>query len=190
MLESMTSGNFTFTTTPIDGVIVVQPKLFPDERGVFAEAYKQCDFNAGGITDIFVQENQSTSVHGVLRGLHYQWRHQQSKLVRVLYGEAFDVAVDLRPGSPTFGRWYGEVLSAGNGKQLYMPRGCAHGILILSDEAVFAYKSDDVYHPNSEAGIAWDDPTIGVEWPLPADEVITSAKDKMLPSFKVAFCPL
>ena len=187
MAESVTSGNFTFTATPIDGVIVVEARQFPDNRGVFAEAYKRCDFEAGGITDDFVQENQSQSKHGVLRGLHYQKNHPQSKLVRVLSGEAFDVAVDLRPESPTFGKWYGEVLSGENGRQLYIPHGCAHGILVLSDEAVFCYRADDVYHPEDGAAIAWDDPDIGVEWPIAVGEVVLSQKDATNPGFKESF---
>ena len=187
MHEQVQSGNFTFTRTPIQGVVVVDARRFPDNRGFFMEAYKRCDFEAGGIADDFVQENQSRSVRGVLRGLHFQREHPQSKLVRVLAGEAFDVAVDLRPESPTFGRWHGEVLSADNGRQLYIPHGCAHGILILSEEAVFAYKADDVYHPGDEGAIAWDDPVVAVEWPLPAEQVVLSEKDARQPSFESQF---
>lgn len=181
------SGNFIFTRTPIDGVLVVDVKRFPDRRGWFSETYKKCDFIVGGITDDFVQENQSYSVKGVVRGLHYQRAHPQSKLVRVPLGEAFDVAVDLRPNSPTFLRWHGEVLSEDNGRQLYVPRGCAHGIMILSDEAVFCYKADDVFNAEDEAGIIWNDEIVSIEWPLGPSEAILSDKDMVLPSAREAF---
>lgn len=187
MCDQIISGNFTFTKTPIKGVVIVEARRFPDARGYFAEAYKRCDFVAGGIVDEFVQENQSRSICGVLRGLHYQKKHPQSKLVRVLSGKAFDVAVDLRKDSPTFGCWHGELLTGGNDKQLYIPHGCAHGILILSNEAVFCYKADDIFHPEDEAGIVWDDPRLAVAWPLPREEIITSAKDKLQPSLREAF---
>lgn len=187
MENTITSGNFTFTKTSIEGVIVVEAKKFPDSRGYFAEAYKKCDFEVGGIADDFVQENQSYSIRGVIRGLHYQKRYPQSKLVRVLKGEAFDVAVDLRKESPTFGKWHGEMLSADNGKQLYLPHGCAHGIMIVSEDAIFSYKTDDVFHPEDEAGLIWFDKDLGIEWPFPFDEVVTSGKDKLLPGFKEAF---
>lgn len=187
MKARITSGNFTFAKTPIEGVIIVETKRYFDSRGYFAEAYKQCDFEVGGITDVFVQENQSYSIHGVIRGLHYQKEYPQSKLVRVLKGEAFDVAVDLRKDSPTFGQWHGEVLSADNGKQLYLPHGCAHGIMIMSEDAVFSYKADDVFHPEDEAGIIWCDEDLGIAWPIPIEEVVASDKDKALPSFKEVF---
>lgn len=188
--DKVESGNFTFTETYIEGVIVVDVKSYGDGRGYFMETYKRPDFEAGGITCDFVQDNQSSSVRGVLRGLHFQIEHPQSKLVRVVSGEVFDVAVDLRPGSPTYGRWEGVVLSAENRRQFFVPRGFAHGFLVLSDEAEFCYKCDDVYHPNDEGGLMWDDPAIGVEWPpLSGDEafdpakVILSEKDRHHPPF-------
>lgn len=185
MPESITAGNFTFTPTDIPGVILVDCKAYGDDRGAFMETYKRPDFVAGGIDVDFVQDNQSSSVKGVLRGLHFQIEHPQAKLVRVVSGEVFDVCVDLRPGSPTFGKWEGAVLSGENHRQLFVPRGFAHGFYVLSDSAVFCYKCDDVYHPNDEGGIRWDDPTIGVEWPIPAGtELILSAKDKVHPSFE------
>ncbi len=175
--NQIVSGNFTFTQSSIEGVIVVDVKSYGDERGYFMETYKQPDFVAGGITCNFVQDNQSSSVKGVLRGLHFQIQHPQAKLVRVTQGEVFDVAVDLRPGSPTYGKWEGVVLSAQNKRQFFVPRGFAHGFLVLSDSAEFCYKCDDVYHPNDEGGIMWNDPAIGIEWPaLSGDEVLEPAK--------------
>lgn len=183
-----TFGNFTFTPTSIDGVIVVDVKSYGDERGYFMETYKQPDFVAGGIDVDFVQDNQSASTKGVLRGLHFQINHPQSKLVRVVEGEVFDVAVDLREGSPTYGKWEGVVLSAENKRQFFIPRGFAHGFLVLSDTAVFCYKVDDTYHPNDEGGIMWNDPAIGIEWPalqgddqFDASKIILSEKDKVHP---------
>ncbi|MGN8690406.1 dTDP-4-dehydrorhamnose 3,5-epimerase [Atopobiaceae bacterium HCP3S3_F7] len=189
MAERVTSGNFTFTRTAIEGVIVVDARSYGDERGYFMETYKRSDFVAGGIDVDFVQDNQSMSTKGVLRGLHFQIEHPQSKLVRVVEGSVFDVAVDLRPGSATWGRWEGCVLTAENRRQLFIPRGFAHGFLVLSDRAVFCYKCDDVYHPNDEGGIMWNDPEVGVEWPpLEGDDafdpskLVLSAKDKVHPS--------
>lgn len=186
--DQITSGNFTFIQTPIEGVIVVDVKSYGDGRGYFTETYKRPDFVAGGISAEFVQDNQSSSVRGVLRGLHFQIDHPQAKLVRVVRGEVFDVCVDLRPGSPTYGQWEGVVLSAANRRQLFVPRGFAHGFLVLSDTAEFCYKCDDVYHPNDEGGIMWNDPTIGIEWPpLQGDDefdparVILSDKDRRHP---------
>lgn len=181
------SGNFTFSDTPILGVRLIGTKRFPDVRGYFQESYKRPDFEAAGIKDDFVQENQAVSVRGAMRGLHYQKRHPQSKLVRVLSGAAFDVAVDLRPGSPTFGRWHGELLSEDNGMQLYLPHGCAHGILALTDRVVFSYKSDDVYHPEDEGGLLWSDPSLAISWPMDAGDVIVSTKDGALPGFDDVF---
>lgn len=181
-------GNFTFTSTSIDGVVIVDVKSYGDERGYFMETYKQPDFVAGGIDVDFVQDNQSASTKGVLRGLHFQINHPQSKLVRVVEGEVFDVAVDLREGSPTYGKWEGVVLSAENKRQFFIPRGFAHGFLVLSDTAVFCYKVDDIYHPNDEGGIMWNDPAIGIEWPalqgdeqFDASKIILSEKDKVHP---------
>ena len=175
--NQITSGNFTFTETSIEGVIIVDVKSYGDERGYFMETYKKPDFVSGGIDVDFVQDNQSSSGKGVLRGLHFQIKHPQSKLVRVVSGEVFDVAVDLREGSPTYGKWEGTILSAQNKRQLFIPRGFAHGFLVLSNHAEFCYKCDDVYHPNDEGGIIWNDPTIGIKWPaLNGDEVFDEAK--------------
>lgn len=188
--DVVTSGNFTFTKTAIEGVIIVDVKAYGDDRGYFMETYKQPDFAVGGIDVDFVQDNQSSSTKGVLRGLHFQIHHPQSKLVRVVKGSVFDVAVDLREGSPTYGAWEGVVLSAENKRQFFIPRGFAHGFLVLSDEAEFCYKCDDVYHPNDEGGLMWNDPAIGIEWPaLEGDavfdsaQVILSDKDKLHPPF-------
>lgn len=189
--NQITSGNFTFTQTSIEGVTIVDVKSYGDDRGYFMETYKQPDFVAGGIDVDFVQDNQSSSVKGVLRGLHFQINHPQSKLVRVVSGEVFDVAVDLRPGSATYGKWEGVVLSAENKRQFFIPRGFAHGFLVLSDTAEFCYKCDDIYHPNDEGGLMWNDPEIGIVWPaMQGDEVfdeskiILSDKDKVHPAFK------
>ena len=182
--EQVTSGNFTFTRTAVDGVVIVDARSFGDDRGSFMETYKRPDFLAGGIDAEFVQDNQSSSTRGVLRGLHFQINHPQAKLVRVVSGEVYDVALDLRPGSPTFGRWEGVVLSGENHRQLFVPRGFAHGFCVLSDSAVFCYKCDDVYHPDDEGGIAWDDPELAVAWPLPQGvEPVLSEKDRHHPSF-------
>lgn len=185
------SGNFTFTDTSIEGLKIIDVKSYGDERGYFSETYKQTDFIAGGIDFSFVQDNQSSSVKGVLRGLHFQIKHPQSKLVRVISGEVYDVAVDLREGSPTYGKWEGVVLSSANRRQFFVPRGFAHGFLVLSDSAEFCYKCDDVYHPNDEGGIIWNDSTLNIEWPAlrgdssfdPA-KVILSSKDTILPRFE------
>ena len=189
--DKTVSGNFTFTQTSIDGVIIVDQKCFGDERGYFMETYKRPDFVAGGIDVEFVQDNQSSSTKGVLRGLHFQIEHPQSKLVRVVKGTVFDVCVDLRPGSATYGKWEGVVLSAENKRQFFIPRGFAHGFLVLSDTAEFCYKCDDVYHPNDEGGLMWNDPAIGIDWPpLEGDEafddsmLILSEKDSNHPSLE------
>lgn len=183
-MDSFTSGNFTFSKTGLDGVVVVDNRQYGDERGYFMETYKRPDFVAAGIDADFVQDNQSASTRGVLRGLHFQIDHPQSKLVRVLAGEVFDVCVDLRPGSPTFGRWEGVTLTAANHRQFFIPRGFAHGFYVLSDTAIFAYKCDDVYHPNDEGGLPWDDPDLGVEWPLLEGVPLNlSEKDRRHPSF-------
>lgn len=188
--DQITSGNFIFTQTSIEGVVVVDVKSYGDARGYFMETYKKPDFVAGGIDVDFVQDNQSSSTKGVLRGLHFQIDHPQSKLVRVVSGRVFDVAVDLREGSPTYGQWEGVVLSAENRRQFFIPRGFAHGFLVLSDIAEFCYKCDDIYHPNDEGGLMWDDPAIGIEWPaLDGDDmfipskVVLSEKDKTHPAF-------
>ena len=177
-------GNFTFTHSDIEGVVVVDAKRFGDARGWFAETYKEPEFVAGGIAARFVQDNESCSTKGVLRGLHFQINHPQAKLVRCVHGAVFDVGVDLRPGSPTFGRWVGELLTEENRRQLFLPRGFAHGFAVLSDVAVFAYKCDDVYHPDDEGGIVWNDPDIGVAWPDLGGAPNLSAKDAVAPTFK------
>lgn len=175
--DQIVSGNFTFTRSAIDGVVVVDVKHYPDDRGYFMETYKRPDFEAGGIGCEFVQDNQSASSKGVLRGLHFQIAHPQAKLVRVSKGAVFDVAVDIRPGSATYGQWEGVVLSAENRRQIFIPRGFAHGFLVLSDYAEFCYKCDDVYRPGDEGGIAWDDPAIGIDWPaLEGDDAFDSSK--------------
>lgn len=169
--------------TEIEGVLIVEPKVFGDSRGYFMETYNAPEFKAKGIPYDFVQDNQSKSTQGVLRGLHAQAHFPQAKLVRVLEGEVYDVAVDLRKNSPTYGRHVGVILSGENKKMLMIPRGFAHGFLVLSKEAVFAYKCDDVYHPNDEIGIAWNDPDIGIQWPLQGEPLL-SEKDKVYPPFK------
>lgn len=187
-MSQVTSGNFTFTTTSIEGVIIVDVRSYGDRRGYFMETYKRPDFVAGGIDCEFVQDNQSSSTRGVLRGMHFQMEHPQAKLVRVVRGAVFDACVDLRPGSPTWGRWEGAVLSAENRRQLFIPRGFAHGFLVLSEEAEFCYKCDDVYRPGDEGGLMWNDPAIGIKWPaLEGDDVfdpsklVLSDKDKLHP---------
>lgn len=178
-------GKFTFLKTSIDGVIIVEPTAFGDSRGYFMETYQKQDFVNGGIDVEFVQDNQSMSTKGVLRGLHFQKQYSQSKLVRCIRGEVFDVAVDLRKGSPTFGKWEGVVLSAENHRQFFIPKNFAHGFLVLSDEAEFVYKVDDFYHPNDEGGLMWNDPDIGVKWPITEDmQINLSDKDKVHPAFK------
>ena len=149
----------------IQGLKVIEPSVFGDSRGYFMETYNYNDFAAAGIDCKFVQDNQSASKKGVLRGLHFQINYPQDKLVRVVNGEVFDVAVDLREGSETFGKWFGVVLSAENKKQFFIPKGFAHGFIVLSDFAEFCYKVTDFYHPGDEGGLAWNDPAIGIEWP-------------------------
>ena len=158
-------GKIKVTTCDIKGLCVIEPTVFKDERGYFMETYNQNDFKEAGLDMVFVQDNQSMSVRGVLRGLHYQKQFPQGKLVRVVRGEVFDVAVDLRVDSETYGKWFGVTLSAENKKQFYIPEGFAHGFLVLSDEAEFVYKCTDFYHPGDEGGMAWNDPDIGIEWP-------------------------
>ena len=175
--DTITSGNFTFTDTSIEGVKIVEVKTYGDSRGYFMETYKQSDFVAGGIGCVFVQDNQSSSVRGVLRGLHFQTDHPQSKLVRVVSGKVFDVAVDLRKDSATYGKWEGVVLSAENKRQFFIPRGFAHGFLVLSDEAIFTYKVDNIYAPEHEASVRFDDAKLGIDWPMASKDILTSAKD-------------
>ncbi|MCU6793455.1 dTDP-4-dehydrorhamnose 3,5-epimerase [Paenibacillus sp. WQ 127069] len=174
-------GNFNFIQTDIPDLIIVEPKLFGDSRGYFMETYNYNDFKSAGLDMLFVQDNQSKSRKGVLRGLHFQTQHQQGKLVRVLSGEVFDVAVDLRKESATYKKWHGIVLSAENNKQFYVPEGFAHGFLVLSDEAEFVYKCTDFYHPEYESGLLWNDPEIGIAWPTDGiNEILLSDKDKCL----------
>ena len=163
----------------IKGLCVIAPAVHGDARGYFMETYNQRDMEENGLNMVFVQDNQSRSTKGVLRGLHFQKQFPQGKLVRVISGTVFDVAVDLRSGSETFGKWFGVELTAENKKQFYIPEGFAHGFLVLSDEAEFAYKCTDFYHPGDEGGVAWDDPELGIAWPLAKDmELIISDKDK------------
>ena len=174
---------FTFNKTDIEGVYIIETKVFGDNRGYFMETYNAQDFKNAGLDYNFVQDNQSKSKAGVLRGLHFQKTHPQAKLVRVLEGEVFDVAVDLRKGSKTYGKWVGVILSEENKKQFMIPRGFAHGFVVLSETATFAYKCDDFYHPEDEGGIMWNDPEIGIEWPYKGEPLL-SEKDKKHPSLK------
>ena len=156
-------GNFTFEKCgEIEGLYLIQPKVFGDNRGYFMETYNYNAFKEAGLDMVFVQDNESKSKKGVLRGMHFQTKFTQGKLVRATQGEVYDVAVDLRKGSPTYGQWEGILLSAENKKQFYIPEGFAHGFLVLSDEAEFCYKCDDFYHPNDEGGMAWNDPEISI----------------------------
>lgn len=173
--------------TEIPDVVIVEPKVFGDHRGYFFESFSERDFAAQVREVKFVQDNESKSCYGVVRGLHYQLPpHAQSKLVRVVSGRVLDVAVDIRRGSPTFGRHVAVELSAENRRQLFIPRGFAHGFAVLSDEAVFQYKCDSYYAPQSEAAIAWDDPDLGIDWKVPADRILLSDKDSRNPRLKDA----
>lgn len=176
-----------YKQTDIEGVYIIEPRVFTDPRGYFVEAWKKAEFEEHiGKVD-FIQDNESKSTRGVLRGLHYQqgeW--SQAKLVRVIKGRVLDVAVDIRRSSPTFGRHIAVELSEDNKLQLFIPRGFAHGFLVMSDEAVFTYKVDNAYAPHAEAGILWNDPELGINWPIRADEVITSDKDMKQPLLKDA----
>lgn len=169
--------------TTLSGVLIFEPKSFGDARGFFVETFRDAIFREHGIP-AFVQDNQSRSRRGVLRGLHYQLIQPQGKLVRVARGRVFDVAVDVRRGSPTFGQWAGALLDDQTHRQLYVPPNFAHGFVVLSEEADFVYKCTDYYHPTSEAGIAWNDPALGIDWPISPDEVKVSEKDAALPFLK------
>ena len=158
-------GQINVTKAPIEGLYIIEPAIHGDSRGYFMETYNLQDMQQAGLNMVFVQDNQSMSVKGVLRGLHYQKEHPQGKLVRVIRGRVFDVAVDLRQDSPTFGKWHGAILSEENKRQFYIPEGFAHGFLVLSDTAEFCYKCTDFYHPGDEGGLAWNDPAIGIQWP-------------------------
>ena len=178
-------GKITVETCHIDGLKVITPEVHGDKRGYFVETYHKEAYTEAGIDAEFVQDNQSSSRRGVLRGLHFQIEHPQAKLVRVISGEVFDVAVDMRPGSPTYGQWYGVVLSAENMKQFFVPENFAHGFLVLSENAEFCYKVTDFYRPGDESGIMYNDPDIGIEWPIPDDmELIFSDKDTKWGSFR------
>lgn len=171
-------GKITVERCGIEGLCVITPAVYGDARGYFMETYNYKDFKEAGLGMTFVQDNQSASKKGVLRGLHFQKQFPQDKLVRVVSGEVYDVAVDLRETSPTFGKWFGTVLSAENKKQFFIPKNFAHGFLVLSDYAEFAYKCTDFYHPNDEGGILYSDPSIGIDWPVPEGmELILSEKD-------------
>lgn len=174
---------FNFIKTEIEGVYIIEPKVFGDARGYFMETFQQEEFEKAGIKCKFVQDNESKSKKGVLRGLHYQKKYPQTKLVRVLDGEVYDVAVDLRKDSPTYGKYVGVVLSSENKKMFLIPKGFAHGFLVLSESATFAYKVDDFYHPEDEGGFMWNDPDVAVKWPGHVEPLL-SEKDNKLPSFK------
>ena len=181
-------GKIKVTKAPIEGLYVIEPTVFGDNRGYFVETYNQQDMHEAGLDMVFVQDNQSMSTKGVLRGLHFQKQFPQGKLVRVIRGRVFDVAVDLRAHSATYGKWYGVELTEENKKQFYIPEGFAHGFLVLSDEAEFAYKCTDFYHPGDEGGLLWSDPEIGVDWPIePGMELIISDKDKKWSGLKDTF---
>ena len=178
-------GKITVETCEIEGLKVITPEVIGDARGYFMESYNYNDFKAAGIDQVFVQDNQSASKRGVLRGLHFQKEFPQDKLVRVIKGEVFDVAVDLRPDSPTFGKWHGVILSEENKKQFFLPRNFAHGFLVLSEYAEFCYKCTDFYHPGDEGGLMWNDEAIGVKWPLQEGvELIFSERDTKWESFQ------
>ena len=178
-------GKFNFIETKIKDLYIIETKVFGDSRGYFMEGYNKNDFFEAGLTMEFVQDNESQSKKGVLRGLHFQTKHAQGKLVRVTEGQVFDVAVDLRKGSPTFGKWEGVILTDENKKQFYVPQGFAHGFLVLSDVAVFNYKCTDYYAPKYDSGVLWNDEDIAIEWPLEGiEEIFLSDKDKIQSKLK------
>ncbi|HOO28754.1 MAG TPA: dTDP-4-dehydrorhamnose 3,5-epimerase [Lachnospiraceae bacterium] len=178
-------SKITVETCHIEGLKVITPTVFGDKRGYFMETYNFNDFKEAGIGQNFVQDNQSSSRKGVLRGLHFQIQYPQDKLVRVIRGEVFDVVVDMRKDSETYGQWYGVRLSEENKKMFFIPKNFAHGFLVLSDFAEFTYKCTDFYHPNDEGGIIWDDKEIGIDWPIERDmELIISDKDTKWPTLK------
>lgn len=176
--------SFKFEEQSIPGVYVITPQIFGDNRGYFLETFKKQDFEKFGITDEFVQDNESQSTKGVLRGLHFQKEHTQGKLVRVTSGQVFDVAVDVRPNSPTFGKYVGVTLDSEKKQMFWIPKGFAHGFLVLSESATFTYKCTDVYNPSSECGIPWNDANLGIEWPKLDIKYKTSEKDEKHQSFK------
>jgi len=174
---------FTEDGQVIKGLLEIFPRIFEDERGNFSETYVKRDFNAAGLEMDFVQDNQSCSVRGVLRGLHYQKNHPQGKLARVIMGEVFDVALDLRPNSASYGKWYSVILSGKKQNQFYLPPGFAHGFLVLSETCIFTYKCTDFYYPDDEGGVIWNDPTVNIAWPDLGINYIVSKKDGNLPRF-------
>ena len=177
--------NFSFQSTNIEGLYVIESKLYSDERGYFTERYREDIYTQAGLSMKFVQENESKSKKGVIRGLHYQTNFPQGKLVRVIQGEIFDVAVDLRKNSPTFGKWKGIYLSDENKKQFYIPEGFAHGFLVTSDEVILQYKCTNYYAPEHESGIMWNDKDLNIDWPLDrVNEIILSNRDKQQKTFK------
>ena len=177
-------GRFVFEKTKIEGLVVVKPQPFVDDRGHFFEAYNVADFKNAGLDMNFVQVNESMSTKGVLRGLHFQKKFPQGKLVRCTMGEVFDVAVDLRPGSRTFGEWFGLILSSSNFFQFYVPPGFAHGFYVLSEKAKFEYMVTDFYRPNDEGACRYNDPDISIDWPLQDGFVLLSEKDSVAPFFR------
>jgi dTDP-4-dehydrorhamnose 3,5-epimerase len=180
--KSVKTKKMKIIETPIPGLLIIEPRVFADERGYFFESYNASNFEKYGLQTNFVQDNESKSQRGVIRGLHYQLEpHSQTKLIRVIRGTVYDVALDLRKGSPTFGQWYGLEVSAANKKQFYIPKGFAHGFSVLSEYAIFSYKCDHFYTPASERGIRYDDPAFGIDWKLSEAEAIVSEKDRVLP---------
>ena len=178
-------GNFNFIATKIPDLYIIEPKVFGDERGYFMESYSQKDFTEAGLTMTFVQDNESKSRKGVLRGLHFQTKQTQGKLVRVTQGEVWDVAVDLRKGSSTYGQWEGVYLSAENKRQFYVPEGFAHGFVVTSEEAIFNYKCTDFYAPEYDSGLLWNDEDVAIKWPLEGlGEILLSEKDQKQKTLK------
>ena len=178
-------GNFNFIETTIKDLYIIEPKVFGDDRGYFMETYSKRDFYEAGLTMEFVQDNESKSKKGVLRGMHFQTKNTQGKLVRVTEGEVYDVAVDLRRGSKTYGKWEGILLTAENKKQFYVPEGFAHGFLVVSDYATFNYKCTNFYSPEFDSGLLWNDEDVAIEWPLDGiDEILLSEKDKVQKTLK------
>ena len=178
-------GNFNFIATKIPDLYIIEPKVFGDDRGYFMESYSQKDFAEAGLTMTFVQDNESKSRKGVLRGLHFQTEQTQGKLVRVTQGEVWDVAVDLRKGSPTYGQWEGVYLSAENKRQFYVPEGFAHGFVVTSEEAIFNYKCTDFYAPEYDSGLLWNDEDVAIKWPLEGlGEILLSEKDQKQKTLK------
>ena len=181
----MEVGNFKFIETKITDLYIIEPKVFGDNRGYFMESYNKQAFNEAGLTMTFVQDNESRSKKGVLRGLHFQTKHTQGKLVRCTEGEVWDVAVDLRKGSPTYGQWEGVYLSSENKRQFYVPEGFAHGFVVLSEVATFNYKCTDFYAPEYDSGLLWNDEDVNIQWPLDGiDELLLSEKDKKQRKFR------